>query len=62
MISISERCAAALPCGKLLENCLEKDMDGVEHEAVRVAFTCDHLARVAFFDAQTGEYIGDDVI
>ena len=63
MIRISEQCAGKLPRGRILCNCVEKDMDGTDRDAVKILYVDDQrLARLSYFDSQTGEYIGDGFV
>ena len=60
-ITISKDALARIPHGRILGECVEEDMSGVKHEAVKVLFLdeTNRQARTSYFDKHTGEYLSE---
>jgi hypothetical protein len=58
-IRYSQTCASKLPYGaSVIGNVKEKDMSGIDHNAVVVVWVDKTGPNKAFFDEDTGEYLG----
>lgn len=58
-MNISVEVLTKLPTGKVMEVTKINDQYGVEHDAIRYSFHDEWGGRVAYFDVNTGEYLGE---